>query len=142
MLHIIPSNAGARSAASSPPTSVRASTPHPPPPLPRVRLVWRWLMTRRGAGGLRGCHRKRCAEGTSDGVAGGSVCGGQPNTGQPYPPLWLWATKQSPVTTFSQAKSLDLSSNEIYGKIPQELASLNFLSTLNLSYNMLFGRLP
>jgi hypothetical protein len=39
-------------------------------------------------------------------------------------------------------EALDLSSNELSGVIPQELASLHFLTTLNLSYNRLVGRIP
>ncbi|XP_018500886.2 receptor-like protein EIX2 [Pyrus x bretschneideri] len=38
--------------------------------------------------------------------------------------------------------SLDLSSNMLFGKIPEELTSLISLQTLNLSYNLLIGKIP
>ncbi|KAJ3672512.1 hypothetical protein LUZ60_007233 [Juncus effusus] len=39
-------------------------------------------------------------------------------------------------------ESLDLHRNKLFGIIPQSLANLNFLDTLNLSYNNLSGRIP
>ena len=39
-------------------------------------------------------------------------------------------------------ESIDLSSNNLTGEIPQQLASLTFLSFLNLSDNMLSGSIP
>ncbi|GJN31689.1 hypothetical protein PR202_gb20115 [Eleusine coracana subsp. coracana] len=42
----------------------------------------------------------------------------------------------------SIASFLMASRNNLSGEIPQELASLDFLSTLNLSYNKLEGRIP
>lgn len=38
--------------------------------------------------------------------------------------------------------SLDLRMNELSGMIPQSLANLNFLTTLNLSTNNLSGKIP
>lgn len=37
---------------------------------------------------------------------------------------------------------MDLSSNGISGEIPQEISSLDFLTTLNLSNNILEGSIP
>ncbi|KAL7221032.1 hypothetical protein ACSBR1_023064 [Camellia fascicularis] len=39
-------------------------------------------------------------------------------------------------------ESLDLSSNQLVGEIPQQLTSLMFLAVLNLSYNQLVGQIP
>ncbi|KAM5573897.1 hypothetical protein ABKV19_013438 [Rosa sericea] len=39
-------------------------------------------------------------------------------------------------------ESLDLSRNQISGRIPSSFSSLNFLSVLDLSYNHLSGRIP
>ncbi|XP_068311719.1 receptor-like protein EIX2 [Pyrus communis] len=45
-------------------------------------------------------------------------------------------------TVLRLVTSLDLSSNMIYGEIPEELTSLIILQTLNLSNNLLTGRIP
>ena len=39
-------------------------------------------------------------------------------------------------------ESIDFSSNQISGQIPQSMSSLTFLSHLNLSNNNLIGRIP
>ncbi|MBA0703984.1 hypothetical protein Golax_016274, partial [Gossypium laxum] len=39
-------------------------------------------------------------------------------------------------------ESLDLSTNNLSGKIPQSMSDLSFLSVLDLSNNNLFGRIP
>jgi hypothetical protein len=41
-----------------------------------------------------------------------------------------------------QLESLDLSNNTLAGEIPVQLASLSFLSYLNLSFNQLVGKIP
>lgn len=41
-----------------------------------------------------------------------------------------------------QLETLDLSRNRLSGNIPASLASLNFLTHLNLSFNNLTGRIP
>uniref|UniRef100_A0A0E0FGL8 Leucine-rich repeat-containing N-terminal plant-type domain-containing protein n=1 Tax=Oryza nivara TaxID=4536 RepID=A0A0E0FGL8_ORYNI len=46
------------------------------------------------------------------------------------------------LASLHQLESLDLSSNKLSGEIPRKLASLDFLSTLNLSDNMLEGSIP
>ncbi|CAL8150123.1 unnamed protein product [Prunus armeniaca] len=45
-------------------------------------------------------------------------------------------------TTVMLVKSIDLSSNNLEGEIPQEIGSLTFLGTLNLSRNQLTGNIP
>ncbi|XP_021834046.1 receptor-like protein kinase [Prunus avium] len=45
-------------------------------------------------------------------------------------------------TTIMLVKSIDLSSNNIEGEIPQEIGSLTLLGTLNLSRNQLTGNIP
>ncbi|XP_008226203.1 PREDICTED: receptor-like protein 12 [Prunus mume] len=45
-------------------------------------------------------------------------------------------------TTIMLVKSIDLSSNNLEGEIPQEIGSLTFLGTLNLSRNQLTGNIP
>ncbi|CAL2253156.1 unnamed protein product [Prunus armeniaca] len=45
-------------------------------------------------------------------------------------------------TTLYLVKSIDLSSNFLEGKIPQEICSLILLGTLNLSRNQLTGKIP
>ncbi|TQD98360.1 hypothetical protein C1H46_015961 [Malus baccata] len=44
--------------------------------------------------------------------------------------------------TLMLVKSIDLSSNNLQGEIPQEISSLFLLGTLNLSKNQLTGRIP
>ncbi|GLT54444.1 hypothetical protein SLA2020_276430 [Shorea laevis] len=39
-------------------------------------------------------------------------------------------------------ESFDVSMNQLTGVIPQSMASLTFLSHLNISYNNLYGRIP
>ncbi|CAN6717070.1 unnamed protein product [Malus baccata var. baccata] len=45
-------------------------------------------------------------------------------------------------TTLYLVKSIDLSSNNLQGKIPEEITSLIMLGTLNLSMNQLTGKIP
>ncbi|XP_068321636.1 receptor-like protein EIX2 [Pyrus communis] len=45
-------------------------------------------------------------------------------------------------TTLDLVNSIDLSSNNLQGEIPEEISSLILLGTLNLSMNQLFGRIP
>ncbi|XP_050149538.1 receptor-like protein EIX2 isoform X2 [Malus sylvestris] len=45
-------------------------------------------------------------------------------------------------TTLDLVKSIDLSSNNLQGEIPEEISSLILLGTLNLSMNQLIGRIP
>ncbi|KAB2631584.1 leucine-rich repeat receptor protein kinase EXS-like [Pyrus ussuriensis x Pyrus communis] len=45
-------------------------------------------------------------------------------------------------TTLYLVKSIDLSSNNLQGEIPEEISSLIMLGTLNLSMNQLIGKIP
>nr|XP_027069580.1 MDIS1-interacting receptor like kinase 2-like [Coffea arabica] len=46
------------------------------------------------------------------------------------------------LSSFPNLVSLDLSGNELYGVIPQQIGALSKLTYLNLSFNYLYGELP
>ncbi|XLS82465.1 hypothetical protein HN51_048296 [Arachis hypogaea] len=62
-----------------------------------------------------------------------------------FPGIWFrnWKAMMSNVgEDQSKLESLGLSNNSLEGEIPNNLASLSFLSALNLFYNHLIGKIP